>query len=237
MPVLPCPPSSPLFFLSPLLCARHGRLVAALQPYIIARNPSHPGRGCRSRGAGAHRDRGRSAERRRHLGAGIRLLVGRWRLGHDLGVVVCTRLQFRKRAQIPQVLRGALYVHTRIPVPQILGPLCPKRESILRAIANKNEDVFPNDEQEQDREDMKHAMTVAVCGDKLHFAPIGENPSRILDLGTGTGIWCVDMGDAYPMAEVIGVDLSPIQPTFVPPNGKRYLRPALVDRRGGSALC
>ncbi|KAF4312311.1 putative methyltransferase domain-containing protein [Botryosphaeria dothidea] len=78
--------------------------------------------------------------------------------------------------------------------------------------------VFPNDEQEQDREDMKHAMTVAVCGDKLHFAPIGENPSRILDLGTGTGIWCVDMGDAYPMAEVIGVDLSPIQPTFVPPN-------------------
>lgn len=97
--------------------------------------------------------------------------------------------------------------------------------------------MFPNDEQEQDREDMKHAMTVAVCGDKLHFAPISENPSRILDLGTGTGIWCVDMGDAYPMAEVIGVDLSPIQPTFVPPNGKRYLRPALVDRRGGSALC
>ncbi|KKY19627.1 putative methyltransferase domain-containing protein [Diplodia seriata] len=77
---------------------------------------------------------------------------------------------------------------------------------------------LPNDEQEQDREDMKHAMTVAVCGDKLHFAPIGEAPGRILDLGTGTGIWCVDMGDAYPSAEVIGVDLSPIQPTFVPPN-------------------
>ncbi|KAH7063195.1 S-adenosyl-L-methionine-dependent methyltransferase [Macrophomina phaseolina] len=78
--------------------------------------------------------------------------------------------------------------------------------------------VFPNDDAEQDREDMKHAMTVAVCGDKLHFAPIGESPGRILDLGTGTGIWCVDMGDMYPSAEVIGVDLSPIQPTFVPPN-------------------
>ncbi|GME43346.1 putative methyltransferase domain-containing protein [Neofusicoccum parvum] len=78
--------------------------------------------------------------------------------------------------------------------------------------------VFPNDEQEQDREDMKHAMTVAVCGDKLHFAPIGAHPGRILDLGTGTGIWCVDMGDMYPSAEVIGVDLSPIQPNFVPPN-------------------
>ncbi|KAF2138922.1 uncharacterized protein K452DRAFT_78114 [Aplosporella prunicola CBS 121167] len=78
--------------------------------------------------------------------------------------------------------------------------------------------VFPNDEAEQDREDMKHAMTVAVCGDKLFFAPVGEHPSRILDLGTGTGIWCIDMGDAYPSAEVIGVDLSPIQPTWVPPN-------------------
>ncbi|KAK8155195.1 S-adenosyl-L-methionine-dependent methyltransferase [Phyllosticta citrichinensis] len=78
--------------------------------------------------------------------------------------------------------------------------------------------IFPNDEQEQDREDMKHAMTVAVCGDKLHLAPIGSVPSRVLDLGTGTGIWAVDMGDTYPSAEIVGVDLSPIQPSFVPPN-------------------
>lgn len=65
---------------------------------------------------------------------------------------------------------------------------------------------------------MKHAMTVAVCGDKLHLAPIGSDPSRVLDLGTGTGIWAVDMGDTYPSAEIVGVDLSPIQPSFVPPN-------------------
>lgn len=31
--------------------------------------------------------------------------------------------------------------------------------------------VFPNDEPEQDREDMKHAMCVNLCGGKLHFAP------------------------------------------------------------------
>lgn len=81
---------------------------------------------------------------------------------------------------------------------------------------------------EQDREDMKHAMTVAVCGDKLHFCPLGEHPGRVLDLGTGTGIWAVDMGDAYPSAEVIGVDLSPIQPTFVPPNGKKVCAPSIL---------
>lgn len=41
---------------------------------------------------------------------------------------------------------------------------------------------------------------------------------RILDLGTGTGIWCVEMGDQYPSADIVGVDLSPHQPDWVPPN-------------------
>jgi hypothetical protein len=58
--------------------------------------------------------------------------------------------------------------------------------------------VFPNDENEQDREDMKHAMIVNLCGGLLHFAPIGEHPQRILDVGTGTGIWCIDSG--YPIS-------------------------------------
>ncbi|KAK4986249.1 hypothetical protein LTR50_005428 [Elasticomyces elasticus] len=52
----------------------------------------------------------------------------------------------------------------------------------------------------------------------LHLAPIGDNPTRILDLGTGTGIWVMEMGDAYPSAQVIGTDLSPIQPKWVAPN-------------------
>ena len=52
--------------------------------------------------------------------------------------------------------------------------------------------AFPNDEGEQEREDMKHAMIVNLCGGKLHFAPIGDNPQNIIDLGTGTGIWCID---------------------------------------------
>jgi hypothetical protein len=50
---------------------------------------------------------------------------------------------------------------------------------------------FPNDEPEQEREDMKHAMIVHLCDGKLHFAPL-DNPQRILDVGTGTGIWAID---------------------------------------------
>lgn len=50
---------------------------------------------------------------------------------------------------------------------------------------------FPNDEPEQEREDMRHAMVLHLCGGRLHFAPL-QNPQNILDVGTGTGIWAID---------------------------------------------
>ncbi|MCJ1262518.1 hypothetical protein MMC22_002388 [Lobaria immixta] len=57
--------------------------------------------------------------------------------------------------------------------------------------------------------------------DKLHFAPLEDNkPIKILDIATGTGIWAIEMGDQYPLAEIIGTDLSPTQSTWVPPNVK-----------------
>ncbi|KAL9111622.1 MAG: hypothetical protein Q9227_003895 [Pyrenula ochraceoflavens] len=69
--------------------------------------------------------------------------------------------------------------------------------------------VFPNDDAEQDREDMKHTMVVNALGGKLHLAPIPQG-ARVIDLGT--------VGDTYPDATVLGVDFSPIQPPWVPPN-------------------
>lgn len=51
--------------------------------------------------------------------------------------------------------------------------------------------LMPNDEPEQEREDMKHAMIVNAMDGRLHLAPL-QNPQRILDIGTGTGIWAVD---------------------------------------------
>jgi hypothetical protein len=41
--------------------------------------------------------------------------------------------------------------------------------------------ALPNDEGEQNREDMKHAMTLMLCNGALHFAPIGENPQNIVE--------------------------------------------------------
>jgi SAM-dependent methyltransferase len=82
--------------------------------------------------------------------------------------------------------------------------------------------VLPNDDQEQERLDLQHHIWRLLLGGKLYTAPIpspDKNPQlRILDLGTGTGIWAIDMADEFPASEVFGVDLSPIQPDWVPPN-------------------
>ncbi|KAF6219056.1 hypothetical protein HO133_005600 [Letharia lupina] len=80
--------------------------------------------------------------------------------------------------------------------------------------------VLPNDESELDRLDLTHQMLRITMGNKLHFAPIGEKPEKMLDIGTGTGIWAIEMGDDYPSAEIIGTDLSPTQPSWVPANVK-----------------
>ncbi|KAK0757271.1 hypothetical protein N5P37_009990 [Trichoderma harzianum] len=77
---------------------------------------------------------------------------------------------------------------------------------------------IPNDEAEQNREDMLHTMMLEATDGKLFYAPIGDHPQKIIDLGTGTGLWAIEMGDRYPGAEVLGLDLSPIQPTWVPAN-------------------
>ncbi|KAL2824368.1 S-adenosyl-L-methionine-dependent methyltransferase [Aspergillus cavernicola] len=75
----------------------------------------------------------------------------------------------------------------------------------------------PNDEVANEQQDIAHHMYFLTLDGKLHLAPI-SNPQEILDVGTGTGIWAIDTADEYPSACVTGVDLSPIQPPFVPPN-------------------
>ena len=77
--------------------------------------------------------------------------------------------------------------------------------------------MVPNDEGEQERMDIHyHALRLSI-GNKLFHAPV-DVLTRILDVGTGTGIWAMDVADEHPEVEVIGFDLSPIQPTYVPPN-------------------
>lgn len=83
--------------------------------------------------------------------------------------------------------------------------------------------------------DIEHHNQKLQLDGALHLCPL-ENPKEILDIGTGnscslvrvkvysltgdtgTGIWAIDFADEHPECEVIGIDLSPVQPSWVPPN-------------------
>ncbi|KAK4182825.1 S-adenosyl-L-methionine-dependent methyltransferase [Podospora australis] len=140
--------------------------------------------------------------------------------------------------------------------------------------------AFPNDEIEQNRDDMKHSMTLLLMQGAFCYAPVDHvlerGDAEVLDLGesfllfasgfkgmnsygqrlggapmkttfsgsaiaapgtralrkhdatsfsvsgrttgTGTGIWAIELADKYPQATITGIDLSPIQPNYVPEN-------------------
>ncbi|KAK3991297.1 S-adenosyl-L-methionine-dependent methyltransferase [Cladorrhinum sp. PSN332] len=77
---------------------------------------------------------------------------------------------------------------------------------------------MPNDDEEYKREYLRHTMLKELLQGKLFLAPIGPNPQKIIDLGTGFGEWAIEVGELFPGAKVTGLDLSPIQPVWVPSN-------------------
>ncbi|KAF5705919.1 hypothetical protein FMUND_11895 [Fusarium mundagurra] len=82
---------------------------------------------------------------------------------------------------------------------------------------------------------------IQVGGPSGHRDTYGDTDKlkRALDVGTGTGIslmgrssdtdWYSDFADEHPNVEVIGTDLSSIQPSWVPPNVKFELEDATKD--------
>ncbi|KAJ9155342.1 Methyltransferase domain-containing protein [Pleurostoma richardsiae] len=77
-----------------------------------------------------------------------------------------------------------------------------------------------NDEVQNDALDIQHHVLTLSAGGKLYHAPLPDNMQDVLDIGTGTGIWAIDFADSHPDTQVVGTDISPIQPTWVPPNLK-----------------
>ncbi|OQE10917.1 hypothetical protein PENVUL_c003G07777 [Penicillium vulpinum] len=82
---------------------------------------------------------------------------------------------------------------------------------------HEGEYVLPNDEREQDRLDLSHHIYLMILKGELCQAPV-QSPKRVLDLGTGTGLWAIEYADTHPNSQIIGIDLSAIQPSWVPPN-------------------
>ncbi|GME22706.1 Methyltransferase type 11 [Neofusicoccum parvum] len=89
--------------------------------------------------------------------------------------------------------------------------------------------ILPNDDKELERLDIMHFLIKKGLGDKIYKAPIAKDVKRIMDIGTGTGIWAIEMADMFPDAEVSGNDLSPEQPSWVPPNVKFHVDDVELD--------
>ncbi|KAF8586793.1 S-adenosyl-L-methionine-dependent methyltransferase [Ramaria rubella] len=56
---------------------------------------------------------------------------------------------------------------------------------------------------------------------RLSFAPLEESePKKILELGTGSGIWATQAANQFPDAEILAVDAHPLPNRPIPPNMK-----------------
>jgi methylase of polypeptide subunit release factors len=76
------------------------------------------------------------------------------------------------------------------------------------------EDKISDSNSSPARLDFYHHLQFVSLRGNLYTAPLKPDLHNILDCGTGTGIWALDMREMFPSAQVVGVDLSPIQPEW-----------------------
>ncbi|KAI1150343.1 S-adenosyl-L-methionine-dependent methyltransferase [Nemania diffusa] len=77
----------------------------------------------------------------------------------------------------------------------------------------------PFDEKEQRRMEIEHRLFRHCLNGALTATRIPLTVERIVDLGSGTGLWPLEMAVRYPQAQILGIDVSRIQRTnAVPPN-------------------
>ncbi|KAG8953832.1 hypothetical protein FRC04_001462 [Tulasnella sp. 424] len=106
------------------------------------------------------------------------------------------------------------------------------KELYGRMVNNASEAyMLPADVIEHSRLDLQHEAIVIVLDglfpresgvhEILSPRPDGSKP-RVLDIGTGAGSWAIAIAKAHPHAEVIGLDLAPVNAGSSPPDNCHF---------------
>src|SRR5258708_3259871 len=89
--------------------------------------------------------------------------------------------------------------------------------------------LLPKDTLEDNRLDYQHYVLFLAIGDH-YLAPIPQNPERILDVGTGTGIWAIEMARKFSQARVVGVDIGVSSFKKEPPENCKFEFGNVIER-------
>lgn len=76
----------------------------------------------------------------------------------------------------------------------------------------------PNDKKMLGALEIYYHSIFLMMDEKLYQAPLKKDITHAIDIGTGEGFWAIDFADEMPNCDVVGTDISPIQPTWCPPN-------------------
>lgn len=84
---------------------------------------------------------------------------------------------------------------------------------------------LPHNDKEFERLDLQHeAVKLAfeglnVCDEQVDkILEASDNQKSVLDVGSGSGAWCIDMAERYPHVHVLGIDIKPQHRSNVPSN-------------------